>query len=436
MTAALSPQIAPALVPTVVLGGESSLVVDKIAPHLREHGLAVIAHCDWYKARSLVMPEVTRVLFMLTDMVGHHLSVPMVDEARSRGIKVIYGCRKYAVFASRLAAAGFPAIPALPPLTAAPIAVTLATINPPEQEDTMPPLDLASLTPEKQTTERVLALLASEPALSGRMVGEWLNIPRYKAEPATRRAREILGIVPGSDDVLVQRDTYLAACAARGIPPITLPANGLLPRPASSLPGRHRTRETLIRKAVAHLAKNPLATTKEIEDALGNKTTSVAQAGTAARAALGIVLGRGRSTEVTVDMAKWKKTCEEHGLTEVYALPADGILTKPVVSRSRREHPVPKPARKTPRTPRRMLREHHLARPPEVATVPASEVPAPVRAQYDAEEAARRAGDPLKDVRDLVELLRSEMVKHRIESLTLTATDTKVRRLVVVDESL
>ena len=420
MTAALSPQIAPALVPTVVLGGESSLVVDKIAPHLREHGLAVIAHCDWYKARSLVMPEVTRVLFMLTDMVGHHLSVPMVDEARSRGIKVIYGCRKYAVYASRLAAAGFPAL--LPAsLPAAPtITVTLATLNPlPQEEAPMPPIDVASLTPDKQITERVVALLANEPSLSGRMVGDWLGMPRYKAEPATKKARAILGIVPGSEDVLVQRDTYLAACASRGIPPITLPPDNIVMRPKGSLPGRHRTRETLLTKVIAHLSQNPLATAKEVEDALGNKTTSVAQAATAARIALGISIGRGRSAEVTVNVEKWKKTCEEHGLTEVYSLPIDGVIARPIVTRPLSEHPVPTPATKPIRAPR-PLREHHVARPPVpvAASVPAS------------------SGDPLKDVRDLVELLRSEMVKHRIESLTLTATETKVRRLVVVDESL
>lgn len=425
MTAALSPQIAPALVPTVVLGGEASLVVDKIGPHLQEHGLAVIAHCDWYKARSLVMPEVTRVLFLLTDMVGHHLSVPMVDEARSRGIKVVYGCRKYAVYASRLEAAGFPLLSQSAPLPVAPtIVTTLATLNPPTQEEVpMPPAEVSPLSDTDTLTERVIALLASEPALSGRVVGEWLGVSRYKVEPLVKVARKVLGIVAGVDDVLIQPDTYRAACAARGITPITLPANNIVLRPESSRPGRTRTRRGVLEKAIAHLAKNPLATAKDVKEAIGVNTTTVASATTEARGVLGIEFGRGRSLAVTVDMDKWRKTCEEHGLTEVFPVPQDGVILKTWPTREVSERPASKPAAppRPARPPRSSLREHPLPQSAVPAAVVAPEVP---------------AGDPLKDVRDLVELLRAEMVKHRIESLTLTAYETKMRRLVVVDESL
>ena len=414
MTAALSSQIAPALVPTVVLGGESSLVVDKIAPHLREHGLAVIAHCDWYKARSLVMPEVTRVLFMLTDMVGHHLSVPMVDEARSRGIKVIYGCRKYAVYASRLAAAGFPALlpaslPASPTIT-----VTLATLNPlPQEEAPMATTKPTLLDNTSAMAERVVALLASEPSLSMRVVSERLHHSRVATDPATRRARDLLGIVCRSKEVFVHKGTYIAACEARGITPIDLPPDGLVARPEGSLPGI-RSRETVLERVITYLAKNPLARGRTVANAVGEPSATVpAQIGPA-RSVLGITSG---SLGVTVDLATWKRACKKHGLTDVFPVPKDGFIPRedaPVLD----ARPAPKP---------RPLREYPLARPPVATPVP---VPVPVVASEVA------GGDPLKDVRDLVELLRSEMVKHRIESLTLTATDTKVRRLVVVDESL
>jgi hypothetical protein len=399
------------LVPTVVLGGEASLISDKIVPHLLEHGLSVIAHHDWYKARSMALPDATRVLFLMTDMVGHSLSTPMVADARNRGVKVVYGCRKYAVFAGRLAAAGFPVRPpeATVPLPVAPtVAATLTTLP-----DTCPELTEDVPVP-KDLIEKIILLMAEDPTLSHRALARHFDVPYSRVEEAARGAREVLGIVPEKHHVAVVKTTFLAACASRGITSFaTVPNSGTLPRkrgdatmPAQpTVPVTTNFRDigdgTVLKKVLAHLSKNPLATNENLAAAFPTQTSSIPPAASAARKLLGLSVRRGRSAALNVDVVRWNAACRHYGLTDTYPVPPSGTLV-------------------------RGLREHRPAVAPKAQTVSAAPVLAP----------EVFTADPLKDVRELVELLRSEMGKHRIESLTLTAHETKMQRLVAITESL
>ncbi len=400
------------LVPTVVLGGEASLISDKIAAHLLEHGLSVIAHHDWYKARSAPLPDAARVLFLMTDMVGHSLSTPMVAEARSRGIKVVYGCRKYAVFASRLDAAGFPVrAPEAPaPLPVAPtVAATLTTLPEPPEPTEDVPMPEATTSTNHELEEQVARLLAQDPTLSNRaLVRLYPRITYTRLDAAARAARQALGISPQSRYVVIMRETFLAACAERGIASsVSIPESGIMRReavkPAKVARGvpkadlRDIREGTLLKKVLVYLSRHPLATNTDLASVFSEQAGSIPGYATKGRKLLGLSTGRGRAMSAQVDATKWEATCRRYGLTDTYPVPPSGVLV-------------------------RGLREHR----PSVAPKPQK----PVAATVPAPEAS--AADPLKDVRDLVELLRAEMGKHRIESLTLTAHETKVQRLVTI----
>jgi hypothetical protein len=102
------------MVPTLVVGGEPSFVVRKIAPRLFRHGLHMVAHWPYKKAKG-AFPDNIGALLVLTDMVGHSMSGCAVAEAEKRGIPVVMGVRKYAFLEQRLKDAGFPEIPKLAP---------------------------------------------------------------------------------------------------------------------------------------------------------------------------------------------------------------------------------------------------------------------------------------------------------------------------------
>lgn len=102
------------MVPTLVVGGETSFVVRKVAPRLFRHGLHMKGHWPYKKAKG-AFPENIGALVVLTDMVGHAMSLAAIAEAEKRGIPVVLGIRKYAILEQRLRDAGFPEIPSLAP---------------------------------------------------------------------------------------------------------------------------------------------------------------------------------------------------------------------------------------------------------------------------------------------------------------------------------
>lgn len=102
------------LLSTLVVGGETSFVLRKIAPRLVRHGLHVVGHWPYRRMKG-AFPANIDVLVILTDMVGHSMNDAAVEEANRRGIPIIMGVRKYAILQGRLAEAGFPEISALSP---------------------------------------------------------------------------------------------------------------------------------------------------------------------------------------------------------------------------------------------------------------------------------------------------------------------------------
>lgn len=95
------------LVPTLIVGGEHSFVVDKLEGQLRRHGLTVAHHWEWGKKPKAFVGWID-VVFIVTDMVSHSLTDHVRDLAHERGVPVIFGCRKWATNRERLEKAGFP----------------------------------------------------------------------------------------------------------------------------------------------------------------------------------------------------------------------------------------------------------------------------------------------------------------------------------------
>lgn len=105
-------------VPVLVVGGEGDFVRRKLTPQLSRHGLTVDGHWEWRK-KAGAFPESSRVVFILTDMASHALNDAAVKEAWKRGLRVIFGGRKWALNKALLERAGFPfstaALPSSPP---------------------------------------------------------------------------------------------------------------------------------------------------------------------------------------------------------------------------------------------------------------------------------------------------------------------------------
>lgn len=105
-------------VPVLVVGGEGDFVRRKLTPQLSRHGLTVDGHWEW-KKKAGAFPESSRVVFILTDMASHALNDAAVKEAWKRGLRVIFGGRKWALNKALLERAGFPfstaALPSSPP---------------------------------------------------------------------------------------------------------------------------------------------------------------------------------------------------------------------------------------------------------------------------------------------------------------------------------
>jgi hypothetical protein len=94
---------------TLVVGGDASFVARKITQQLANHGLEVVANWPWDETRR-VAPENIEMIFIVTDMAGHKDTDAAQKLARSRGIPIIYGVRKYSHNIKNLVAKGFKAI--------------------------------------------------------------------------------------------------------------------------------------------------------------------------------------------------------------------------------------------------------------------------------------------------------------------------------------
>ena len=95
----------------LVAGGQASFVVEKLSKSLARHGIRIHTHWSWDKRRPpQKFPDNIDLVYICTDMIGHHLANPCVDHAREVGIPYVNGTRKWAESIERLTGAGFPLI--------------------------------------------------------------------------------------------------------------------------------------------------------------------------------------------------------------------------------------------------------------------------------------------------------------------------------------
>lgn len=217
---------------TLVIGGEKSFVETKLASQLRAHGLRIDKAWTWDKQAG-TFPDQTEVVFVLTDMAGHRLNDPAVDEAKSRNIPIIYGGRKYAHNIERLTTAGFPVMstpketvdmstvlrkaPALPSFPTVQAALPLPIKHSPR----VAALGTGTL---RTMYDRFLPYLAQNPGASNKGLAEVFDFPYGSCGEPGRCARETLGLtldkMSGNMAMLIDRPVYEAVCAAIGVQPV------------------------------------------------------------------------------------------------------------------------------------------------------------------------------------------------------------------------
>lgn len=239
------------LVPTLVVGGETSFVTRKIAPRLFRHGLHMVAHWPYKKANG-TFPANVEVLVVLTDMIGHSMSDSAVAEATKRGLPIIYGVRKYAVLEQRLREAGYPEIPTLAPKPldtstthaeahAYPTHVRPLLVPSPEAAapfiaEALPMPVSAAPVPAPEVIGhdllRALKILAKAPGISNRAL-EATGFSKGTAWALAQKGRTLLGIhthVGNQTAVRIERETFAATCAQYGLESAEIPADGLFPK--------------------------------------------------------------------------------------------------------------------------------------------------------------------------------------------------------------
>lgn len=173
------------LVPTLIVGGEHSFIVDKLSPQLLRHGLQTATHWEW-RRKAGAFPDTTKLVFVLTDMVGHVLNNAAVLQARERGLPVIMGCRKWAMNVDRLEKAGFPLL-----LSPTPIPVL-----PQPKETSVSQHQLDNLYAVYETVMRDMHHLSGDEIyaeVKSRCAGLGLN-PGAKRPDLMSRVRKALGV--------------------------------------------------------------------------------------------------------------------------------------------------------------------------------------------------------------------------------------------------
>jgi hypothetical protein len=281
----------------------------------------------------------------------------------------------------------------------------------------------------------LLLFLAQNPGASGKEVRAALVL---KDSTMASRARKELGIRRGggaSHGYTVVKEEYLKGCKKHGIEPLPLESDTFFPSDPRELVTvsaeralvrqqrsgtvtkktdrriKHLRKFPLWKKTVAFFADNPAATDKEVFVAVGANDTMVLWA----RRALGIVRFP-HLDEVRVEGFIYHSSCTRHGVSPRGDIPSVGTVTL---------HPS-KPAPFAT----------------SIATVPTSEVPPEVLAATPPDVQPPRADTPvttqgndeLAQLRGIIDLLRTEMAKRRIESVKVDPGGVTIRRTVVVEE--
>lgn len=232
------------LVPTLIVGGEHSFVVDKLEGQLRRHGLTVAHHWEWGKKPKAFVGWID-VVFIVTDMVSHSLTDNVRELAHERGVPVIFGCRKWATNRERLEKAGFPE------------REVLATPSPVEE---VGPPQVIPPTEEKQDVNNTLPYdLNKLTEIYRGILTEDRDISNAAAYRKAKKLGAEAGINPGRErpDVLAQIRKELGILSPKNSH--SKPAPTVATVPASVVP-------LVVRAATPAAVKPPDAPSKDVKE--------------------------------------------------------------------------------------------------------------------------------------------------------------------------
>jgi hypothetical protein len=200
----------PIALKALVVGGEHSFVIGTLSTQLSRHGITVHEHWSWDLARAPVaLPKGIDLVYILTDLVGHNLSIKAVEHARAANIPFVNSVRKWAEATGRLTAAKFPILNTAMPITP-PSAGPFPT-------DKRRKLYVTALAMDPTiSNEGIRILVASHAAQHGYTSGD-------SADPSLASSlRKEFGITAGtgmSQKTVVDSKKYMQACLKYGVIP-------------------------------------------------------------------------------------------------------------------------------------------------------------------------------------------------------------------------
>jgi hypothetical protein len=442
------------MIPAVVIGGERRIVDEDVTPRLRKHGLDVIDVFPMDKEMG-DLPRDAEVFVLLTNMMSHRHNDFAKAEAERRGnVKVVYGSSKGSLLVRRLVAAGYPEVREPAP---APVAPKPAAVSNPRLPGGFWEAELVGSDMDENYLY-VMLQIQNDPVYGGAVFTDVLiSRADYAAGRGLDRVYDFvrtLGIPVGktgkgveefrrSTDELWGRPVWFhAAPAGNGtrityyeksqwalksaaqrrrrvpvaaappppvtpvpvpVPPVTpvTPVREEEPMPSTSslqlAPDTTRFRvESLYHQLLKVLAADPALTRDETVQRLHiTASSSFSTTWATARKELGI--SSVRTGPVTIDRPVYEAACATLGVT-----PVEGTTLH-------RERKPPAP-------------QLTILPPPPVAAAPKVEAPPQVEPPKD----------DLAEIREILALLRDEMVKRDIRQMVVTPEGVDFTRVVTV----
>ena len=279
----------------------------------------------------------------------------------------------------------------------------------------MPPKNRGERLVLRSRYNAFMQALAANPCLSNgdlaRMVGTREGTVGHEAQAARRD----LGIfAKAADHVLIEPDVYLPKCRELNVTPVEVPPSREIPRKA------HLSAKVLSGPVRIHLfgarldlfrflAAHPGASNHEVLA----RVPSITQTADCSwvRQQLGIRYGGGYSRGYKVNKGQYLAGCEKYGLTPI-EIPPDGFFPH--------------------------LRFENMPKNSKIETVPTAEVPPDVLAATPRElrppmepvMIAAMGGDKYEQLKGAISLVRTEMARLNIESLTIDPSDVTIHELV------
>jgi hypothetical protein len=468
------------MIPTVVIGGERRIVDEDITPRLNKHGLDVIDVFPMDKEMG-DLPKDAKVFFFVTNMMSHRHNDFAKAEAERRGnVKVIYGTSKGSIITQRLVDAGYPEVQETVNTTTAfdresaivrisnpklPGGFYMATVMDGDiDEEKMMMMYHVDYGPEGAKYAGKIytdVLLRKEEYASGKPIDQLLaflssigvELGKTNKGLADMKARQdrlygktvYFQLMPANGGTRVvyldssiwqvksanQRRRYpINAAKTNELPPIIVeliapvmeevmppsPALSIVPpaetKPAApqwANPGITDEQKATYVKLLRYIAENPLVTKEDGATYLGCSplNSTYDKFWQTARRTLGI--HSIRTSPVSIHHPTYDPMCASLGIPPVEwttkARPLRRAATAPLVP---------------------------VVTPPPVVAAPAAEVPdvEPVVAETSA------PSDDLAELREILALLRDEMVKRDIRRMVVTPSGVDFTRVVTVEAKM